>query len=48
MESKELKEIVWIGSSLKNLRKFPDPVKYKTGFALYRAQLGKSIIESNN
>lgn len=36
----EVKEIVWIGSSLEDLRKFPDLVRREIGFALDRSQRG--------
>ena len=35
-----VKPLVWVGSSLKNLREFPDDVKDEMGFALYEAQCG--------
>ena len=38
MEIKELKMIVWIGSSLEELKKFPNAVKDEIGFALHQAQ----------
>jgi len=41
MEMKEIKMIVWIGSSLEQLKKFPNAVKDEIGFALHRAQEGK-------
>ncbi len=41
MDVKEMKEIVWIGSSREDLRTFPDMVKGEIGYALYRAQEGK-------
>jgi phage-related protein len=34
------KPVVWIGSSLKDLREFPDPVQDHMGYALYVAQQG--------
>jgi phage-related protein len=34
------KTVRWIGSSLKDLRSFPDDVKRTIGYGLYRAQLG--------
>lgn len=37
---KAVKEIVWVGNSLKELRSFPDVVKQVFGAALYYAQLG--------
>ncbi|MDE0034418.1 MAG: type II toxin-antitoxin system RelE/ParE family toxin [Deltaproteobacteria bacterium] len=35
-----LKPVEWVGSSKEDLKKFPDPVKDRVGFALYQAQLG--------
>jgi phage-related protein len=35
-----VKPLVWIGSSLKDLREFPEAVKDEMGFALYEAQCG--------
>ena len=32
--------MVWVGSSRKDLRKFPDPVQYRVGYAIYIAQRG--------
>ena len=34
------KPLVWVGSSLRDLRDFPDDVKDEMGFALYEAQCG--------
>jgi phage-related protein len=36
-----MKEIEWIGSSLDDLREFPDDVKDVMGFALHQAQIGR-------
>jgi phage-related protein len=36
-----LKPVIWIGSSLKNLRDFPLPVQDHMGYALYVAQRGR-------
>jgi phage-related protein len=36
-----LKPLVWIGSSLEDLKEFPDEVRSDTGHALYLAQLGE-------
>lgn len=41
METKEIKSVVWAGSSLEDLRKFPEAVKDQVGYALFRAQEGK-------
>jgi len=35
-----LKPLAWIGSSLKDYRAFPEPVKDDMGYALYLAQRG--------
>ena len=34
------KPLFWVGSSLKDLRGFPEEVKDEIGFALYQAQRG--------
>ena len=39
-EPHRLKAVVWISSSRKDLKSFPDDVKRVIGFALYQAQLG--------
>ncbi|HLP91774.1 MAG TPA: type II toxin-antitoxin system RelE/ParE family toxin [Nostocaceae cyanobacterium] len=36
----ERKQIIWIGSSLEDLKEFPDEVKREFGYALYIAQTG--------
>jgi len=35
-----LKPVVWVGSSRKDLRGFPEPVQDHLGYALYLAQRG--------
>lgn len=35
------KEIVWVGSSKKDLKQFSDDVQDEMGFGLYEAQLGR-------
>jgi phage-related protein len=35
-----IKPVIWVGSSLRDLRKFPEEVKDVFGFALYLAQRG--------
>src|SRR5271157_2896279 len=35
-----LKPVVWVGSSRKDLRAFPEPVQDRMGYALYVAQRG--------
>jgi phage-related protein len=39
-EEPTLKPVVWVGSSRKDLRAFPDPVQRLVGYALYVAQHG--------
>lgn len=41
MEPTSCKPIHWIGSSLDELRTFPEDVQDEVGFALYRAQQGR-------
>ena len=36
----DMKEVIWVGSSLKDLDEFPEDVKDMIGYALYLAQLG--------
>src|SRR6266496_1664176 len=35
-----LKPVIWVGASLRDLRKFPAPVQDHMGYALYVAQRG--------
>jgi phage-related protein len=35
-----LKPVIWVGSSRKDLRAFPEPVRDQMGYALYVAQRG--------
>ena len=35
------KPVEWMGSSKADLKRFPDPVQGRMGFAIYRAQLGR-------
>lgn len=37
-ETAQVKPLVWVGSSLKDLRAFPETVKDEMGFALFQAQ----------
>ena len=39
-------EIVWISSSLRDLRQFPDPVSKLMGFALFQAQRGGKHVQA--
>ncbi len=36
-----LKPIIWIGSSLKDLKEFPNEVQREIGYGLYQAQMNK-------
>ena len=35
-----LKPVQWVGSSKSDLKRFPDPVQNRMGFAIYQAQAG--------
>ncbi len=37
----DIKALQWMGSSLEDLKAFPEPVKDKMGYALHEAQLGE-------
>jgi phage-related protein len=37
----ELKPVIWIGSSLDDLRTFPEDIQDDLGYSLYRAQTGE-------
>jgi phage-related protein len=36
-----VRQLVWVGSSLKDLRKFPETVKDEVGYILYLVQIGE-------
>ena len=38
---KMIRQVVWIGSSFKDLKKFPEPVKDEVGYILYLVQIGE-------
>jgi phage-related protein len=38
---KILRQIIWIGSSLKDVKKFPEAVKDEIGYILYLVQIGE-------
>lgn len=40
-ESPKIKNLIWIGSSRRDLKAFPDEVKDGMGYALYQAQVGQ-------
>jgi len=42
----EPKRVIWIASSRKDLRAFPEDVKDVIGFALYQAQIGKKHVSA--
>ena len=44
MTAPRLKELVWVASSLKDLRAFPEEVRQVMGFALYQAQIGEKHV----
>ena len=46
MSAPFVKLIVWVGSSLKDLREFPEVVKDEMGFALYEAQCGLKPLDA--
>jgi phage-related protein len=39
-EETPLKPVVWMGSSRKDLKRFPDSVQHQVGYAIYVAQRG--------
>jgi len=39
-DASSLKPVLWVGSSLRDLREFPDAVQERMGYALYVAQRG--------
>ena len=46
MSAPFVKLLVWVGSSLKGLREFPEAVKDEIGFALYEAQCGLKPLDA--
>ena len=40
IDNEELKPVRWVGSSNADLKRFPDPVRRRIGFAIYQAQAG--------
>jgi phage-related protein len=43
MDELEPKQLVWVGSSRRDLREFPPAVRRTLGFALFAAQLGETL-----
>ncbi len=48
MPTAALKPVEWIASSRKDLKAFPEPVRRKIGYALYRAQEGKTSVDAKS
>ncbi|MGA8754996.1 MAG: type II toxin-antitoxin system RelE/ParE family toxin [Stellaceae bacterium] len=46
MDELDAKQLVWVGSSRRDLRAFPPPVRRTFGVALFAAQLGQTPPES--
>ncbi len=46
MESESPRDVVWVASSLDDLRKFPEPVKQSMGFAIFQAQCGGKHLQA--
>jgi len=42
VESEKLKPVRWVGSSRKDVRSFPRPVRVEIGIALHAAQKGET------
>lgn len=42
MNDERMKTVIWVGSSLKVIQSFPEPVRKDLGQALYTAQQGKT------
>jgi len=40
MSTPDIKPLIWVGSSLKDLKAFPEGVKDEMGYALFEAQCG--------
>ena len=40
MSMPDIKSLIWVGSSLKDLKAFPEAVKVETSYALFEAQCG--------
>ena len=41
-----LRRLIWVGTSRKDLKKFPDDVRSEIGYALYKAQCGEKHINA--
>ena len=40
LETEQIKPLEWVGSSLEDLKDFPEDVQGEIGYALYLAQIG--------
>ena len=40
------RDIIWVSSSLEDLRRFPEPVRKVMGFALFQAQCGGKHLQA--
>jgi phage-related protein len=45
-EPHRLKPVIWIGSSRKDVKSFPDAVMDFVGHALYQAQMGRRVLRA--
>ena len=45
-EQEPPKPLLWIGSTLRDLKKFPAQVRQMVGFALFQAQLGRKHLDA--
>jgi len=46
METGSTKDVVWVASSLDDLKKFPESVRQFMGFAIYQAQCGGKHVDA--
>lgn len=46
VRTEDPKPVIWVGASLKDLRRFPEEVQDVMGFALYLAQIGEKHREA--
>lgn len=46
MESDSPKDVVWVASSLDDLREFPESVRQSMGFAIFQAQCGGKHVQT--
>ncbi len=40
------RDIIWVASSLEDLRRFPEPIRKVMGFALFQAQCGGKHLQA--